>query len=276
MKLSLVQATNSVRDKFNALRNEHLETHRLLEEQFKPITKRLNKVLENTSGGDAKKRDLDEILNDDVDDYDDYDDLGGDGGKKRKKLTIRKKKKNVANNKSDAIKAELKRELLNLKPSNVDDYDDDKEQLLQTPLRKRSLSAGETPRTYRKIKKKGRLDDDSLPSPSSPPPQLPPGRRITRLVSKHQRGQAAASNQRQKNKKNIAGEGLPPPPHRNIVDFTAKQYHNNNQTFTYWDDPNELVQRLRLLVSSTSAGHTGHNNEILSIVEELREAKIIA
>lgn len=52
---------------------------------------------------------------------------------------------------------------------------------------------------------------------------------------------------------------------------------NNNTSvdYTYWDDPNELVERLRLLVSSSSAGHTGHNNEIISIIEELREANII-
>lgn len=45
--------------------------------------------------------------------------------------------------------------------------------------------------------------------------------------------------------------------------------------YTYWDDPNELVNRLRLLISSKTAGHTGHENEIISIIEELREAKII-
>lgn len=45
--------------------------------------------------------------------------------------------------------------------------------------------------------------------------------------------------------------------------------------YKYWDDPNELVDRLRLLVASQAAGHTGHNNEIISIIEELREAKII-
>lgn len=45
--------------------------------------------------------------------------------------------------------------------------------------------------------------------------------------------------------------------------------------YTYWDDPNELVDRLRLLLASQSAGHTNHNNEIISIIEELHEAKII-
>lgn len=50
---------------------------------------------------------------------------------------------------------------------------------------------------------------------------------------------------------------------------------NERKTFTYWDDPNELVERLRLLVASQSAGHTSHHNEIMSIIEELREANII-
>jgi hypothetical protein len=45
--------------------------------------------------------------------------------------------------------------------------------------------------------------------------------------------------------------------------------------YVYWNDPNELVNRLRLLVASQSAGHTGHSNEIVSVIEELREANII-
>lgn len=50
---------------------------------------------------------------------------------------------------------------------------------------------------------------------------------------------------------------------------------NRKNTYTYWDNPNELVERLRLLIASQSAGHTGHTNEIISIIEELKEAKII-
>lgn len=51
--------------------------------------------------------------------------------------------------------------------------------------------------------------------------------------------------------------------------------NSNPVDYSYWDDPNELVDRLRLLIASSSAGHTGHNNEIISIIEELREARII-
>jgi len=45
--------------------------------------------------------------------------------------------------------------------------------------------------------------------------------------------------------------------------------------YVHWDDPNELVDRLRLLEASRKAGNNAHDNEILSIVEELREAGVI-
>lgn len=44
----------------------------------------------------------------------------------------------------------------------------------------------------------------------------------------------------------------------------------------YWNDPNELVQRLHLLLASRHAGHTGHDAEIQEIEDELRAANIIA
>lgn len=54
---------------------------------------------------------------------------------------------------------------------------------------------------------------------------------------------------------------------------TAKQ--NSHPDYIYWDDPNELVDRLRLLYASQAAGNPSHTNEIISIIEELREANII-
>lgn len=54
-----------------------------------------------------------------------------------------------------------------------------------------------------------------------------------------------------------------------------KKLTNNPVDYVFWDDINELVDRLRLLVSSQTAGHTGHINEIQSILEELREAGVI-
>jgi len=49
------------------------------------------------------------------------------------------------------------------------------------------------------------------------------------------------------------------------------QKHN----IVYWNDPNELVDRLRLLYSSLAAGNTGVRNEIISICSELVEAGIL-
>lgn len=51
--------------------------------------------------------------------------------------------------------------------------------------------------------------------------------------------------------------------------------YNPNIVYEYYDDPNELCDRLRLLVSSKGAGNTNHSQEINSIVEELRERRIV-
>lgn len=49
-----------------------------------------------------------------------------------------------------------------------------------------------------------------------------------------------------------------------------------NVDYVYWDDPNELVERLKLLLASRDAGNTGLENEIISIIEELRENSTIS
>jgi len=56
---------------------------------------------------------------------------------------------------------------------------------------------------------------------------------------------------------------------------TTKSYSKEDRGYKYWNDPNELIERLRLLLASESAGNTNHKNEIIYIIEELREANII-
>lgn len=51
--------------------------------------------------------------------------------------------------------------------------------------------------------------------------------------------------------------------------------NNHPIEYVYFDDPNELCDRLKLLIASTEAGNTNHRNEIASILEELRECNII-
>lgn len=59
------------------------------------------------------------------------------------------------------------------------------------------------------------------------------------------------------------------------IETLFKIDENRNIDYKYWDDPNELVERLHLLISSSLAGHNNHQNEIISIIEELQEANII-
>lgn len=56
--------------------------------------------------------------------------------------------------------------------------------------------------------------------------------------------------------------------------LTTKTFYPKTD-YIYWDDPNELVSRLQLLIASQNAGNTSHSNEINAIVEELTESGII-
>lgn len=44
------------------------------------------------------------------------------------------------------------------------------------------------------------------------------------------------------------------------------QIDNNKIKYIHRDDPDEIVDRLRLLLPSVPSGHTGHTNEINSII----------
>lgn len=54
-----------------------------------------------------------------------------------------------------------------------------------------------------------------------------------------------------------------------------KEFKNSKIEYRHFDYYNEIIERLRLLISSQSAGHTNDNNEILFITEQLREGGII-
>ena len=62
---------------------------------------------------------------------------------------------------------------------------------------------------------------------------------------------------------------------RELPTFMIAKSQESSIDYKYWDDSNELVDRLRLLVAERSAGNNNHDNEIMAIIEELREAKVI-
>ena len=60
------------------------------------------------------------------------------------------------------------------------------------------------------------------------------------------------------------------------VDLSRMMKLNDNKIdYIHWYDSNEIVDRLRLLEASRQTGHNDRNNEILSIMEELRKANLI-
>lgn len=65
---------------------------------------------------------------------------------------------------------------------------------------------------------------------------------------------------------------------KNVNDYTGTSLMDLDSKlhqYVYWNDINELVDRLKLLWASKMAGNTSHTNEIQSILEELHEAKVI-
>lgn len=61
----------------------------------------------------------------------------------------------------------------------------------------------------------------------------------------------------------------------NITVGTVINMRLQKNNVIYWQDPNELVDRLRLLYASLVAGNTSVRNEIIAICEELVEARIL-
>jgi hypothetical protein len=62
---------------------------------------------------------------------------------------------------------------------------------------------------------------------------------------------------------------------RNLFMTQGQGMSTHSPIYERWNDPNELVDRLKLLIASQSAGNSSVGNEIISIIEELREENII-
>ena len=61
---------------------------------------------------------------------------------------------------------------------------------------------------------------------------------------------------------------------KGMLPYTMLVSRGHKVDYVYWGDPNELIDRLQLLAASYQAGNKSHTNEIMSILEELREADL--
>lgn len=62
---------------------------------------------------------------------------------------------------------------------------------------------------------------------------------------------------------------------KNYGDDLLMNVEMKKPSLVYWNNANELVDRLKLLIASQNVGNNSHNNEITSIIEELKEENII-
>jgi hypothetical protein len=170
-------------------------------------------------------------------------------------------------------------------PSKLIDWDDLKMQSILTREERkkqrkiaRNASYRRTPVTREERKRTAaHLNDPLVPRPEAPRIK----RQLSEILCHTDEAVEAASKRLARRSKSSAvhqplssGAGL-----SNLTVKAVGEKSDRNgscsNTIMYWNDPNELVNRLRLLVASASAGHTGHNNEILAIIEELRHTNLI-
>lgn len=117
------------------------------------------------------------------------------------------------------------------------------------------------------------FQDKQLPETitSSLERELQPRVNLVRIDPTHLPAQGVRLSEtvKPKNKENMKGKkgggGIE-------VDFIP---YNENIVHEFYDDPNELCERLRLLIASRAAGNSNHSQEINSIISELREAGVI-
>lgn len=93
---------------------------------------------------------------------------------------------------------------------------------------------------------------------------LAPKRRKIQITEK-KLSEIQQNRKRMKKRIKYDGEGV----EKKFIPYTE------NIVYEYYDDVNEIVDRLMLLVSSKGAGNTNHDQEINSIIEELRERGVI-
>lgn len=293
VKKELIATTKAVKKKFQELRSDKLMLDEVLEEKYKPITKSLKTLIKNqkddTHFSQEKTTNFNEtefVNSSDDDDYDDDEILDASRINNESPTLIEDKEENIVTDDEDINDPE-NYEIDLTKYNNVllsKDSD------TQFGVRKSDNSLKIGKYVVKILPDKIQIRQQNFPITRGlldllyykKPPEgytradLQHYKDILLLTNAHKKhfgDQTPVRNSKNNYKYNniIApllklGSGIE-------TDFMT--VNNNLVDYSYWDDPNELVERLRLLVSSSSAGHTGHNNEIISIIEELREANII-
>lgn len=277
VKQELIKATEAVRQKYKDLFNDRIETKRLLEKHYKPITKKLGTLIElnkNNSKEDVPTATAPAtagvanhiaipLLSPSHHRHTPKRARGRPRGPGR---PAKHKQYSLPTTPIIMKKSKVVLERLNNNNNKLDELlthpsNSLKEVKFLSPSTLTRMNSNHTENTKRK----------QFDSPSPYHPTIKPGRRVLRSHSAreqmfdHSRMDADDDSWVDHYSSDTAhGSGL-----------YKKAMEINRTEFVHWDNVNELVSRLKLLIASQTAGHSGHHNEIISIVEELREADII-
>lgn len=319
VKMSLIRATNAVRQKFKKLHQDRLEKRQILEEQYRPITKKMNKLMATTT---SKALDINNNIrlpmnstnisqngynaNNSLVDVDNnhissYDEILNDASQRSEHQPVRQSlgTEDQVINMTDSMNdnegydadgsyAMFLNGISGTNDSNPTSSAHGAPTLIIPHRKKRSYehsSSSSTNDRKKRVKlisckptlkkklrvKLTRFENDCKLKKYLDPNVLDKKKKKKKIGSKRDSKHSISYTYNLRNtpvRKNLpTGDGL--------IDSDAMIYDNNNKSYVYWDNANELCDRLKLLVASQNAGHSGHHNEIVSLIEELREAKII-
>lgn len=308
LKKALIKTTKSIKQKYRNLHNSRIAAENILNEYYEPITKPLNQLIEGihkppsvpefrtkeeikreNGSDDIKAEKLNKYLSDDNDSIaTDYFETPVSKKKDKQKLEYSSNSDILNQNESLAVAStsrvntnHISRFLLDLSTNKCDKVygirkdgeqlklGNDTVEVLEDGLKIKDKEFNFSKGLYSLLFHKN-------PIPGYTKKDLSEYKKMLELTNVHRKNydsrQPIKANSSHKYHYIIKpimakkGSGIVPE-HMTVL--------NKKIDYKYWDDPNELVDRLRLLISAKSAGHTGHDNEIMSIIEELREEDII-
>lgn len=266
LKEEIVKASNNIRKKYNMIRNQNDEMENLLETSFKPITTPLNALLKIPVPINKTNKSIDDDEN-----HEDIEDAKENAGNENQVELINSLKDYVNDlipsshnfNEMDLTYGiRLNNNQLEMGNSVVTIVNNGDLKIKNINYRG---SMGLYELIFKKVPNNYTTDDASIYKKMLIE---------TSAFRKRYDPVAYVNGNRGHKYSNIiskivgtkSGDGMIP---------KMMKLNGSKSQYTYWDNANELVDRLRLLFSSRSAGHNGHDNEILSIIEELREADLI-
>lgn len=301
VKKELIKAKNAIRNKYNALKLGNIESTQQFEENFKPLIEPLRSIAGDVKAKDKLKQNFKEtehVEENDDEEYEDEEEAETEGEevadvRKQSKSTVNLAKKYVHHiNVPPNFKKLLDRTTggvhydafydIYLLGDNEIKFDTKTDEIQVNSLKspsiyskykgtpglyelifmakpKKEFITAEDKETYKKIL----LETNAYARAKSSDKYKKVVTKILKINKRKtkKKGKGIVKNNKQQSR---IGE------HMTVTDAKID--------YVYWNDINELAERLSLLIASRNAGNTSVDNEIASIteeIEELRKAKRI-